>query len=119
MPADEDLPCPISILPRELLEGVISHLDVGSVESFGSTCWYARYITAHSETWRVRAERIYGRPALNPEERSMKDLGQKYGGEWRTVLVEEERVRMDGCYIAVCHYMWVVQCRLESKVALS
>lgn len=35
----------------------------------------------------------------------MADLGRKYGAEWRTVLVEEERVRMDGCYIAVCHYM--------------
>lgn len=42
---------------------------------------------------------------LPPGGLTAKDLVQKHAGEWRTTLIEEERVRMDGCYIAVCHYM--------------
>ncbi|WRT66627.1 uncharacterized protein IL334_003586 [Kwoniella shivajii] len=34
-----------------------------------------------------------------------KDLAKRHRNEWRTTFVEEERVRMDGCYIAVCHYI--------------
>lgn len=44
---------------------------------------------------------------LPPGGLTAKDLVQKHAGEWRTTLIEEERVRMDGCYIAVCHYMCV------------
>jgi len=106
-PANEDLPVPIDSLPGEVFEHVLHHLDVAGIESFGSTCWRARWLTAHSEEWKRRAEKIYSRPAVNPDEVAFADTGRRYGGEWRTVLVERERVRMDGCYIAVCHYMCV------------
>lgn len=106
-PADEALPVPIDSLPSEVFEHVLHHLDVAGIESFGSTCWRARWLTAQSEQWKRRAERIYSRPAVNPDEVALAEMGRRYGGEWRTVLVEKERVRMDGCYIAVCHYMCV------------
>ena len=109
-PANEDLPVPIDSLPSEVFEHVLHHLDLAGIESFGSTCWRARWLTAHSEEWKRRAEKIYSRPALNPEEVVFADMGRRHGGEWRTVLVERERVRMDGCYIAVCHYMCVAGC---------
>ncbi|WVQ67343.1 uncharacterized protein L199_005539 [Kwoniella botswanensis] len=35
----------------------------------------------------------------------VKDLVKRHRDEWRTTVVEEERIRMDGCYIAVCHYI--------------
>jgi F-box protein 9 len=105
LPANEDLPVHLASLPGEILEHIMSHMDVAALENFGSTCWKARWATAHSEYWRVKAGKMYSREAVNPEGVSMADLGKKYGGEWRTCLIEQERVRMDGCYIAVCHYV--------------
>ncbi len=34
-------------------------------------------------------------------------LAHRHGLDWRTTLIEEPRVRYDGVYIAVCHYVWV------------
>ena len=55
---------------------------------------------------------IYRPPAILPpldsgegEKVKVMELVKRHDGEWRTVLVEEERIRMDGCYIAVSHYM--------------
>lgn len=39
------------------------------------------------------------------ELRRIRELVSRHKGEWRTTLIEEERVRMDGCYISVCHYV--------------
>ena len=103
LPLDETLPIPLANLPPELLDPVFIHLDVRSIERFGSTCWRARYLTAVSNVWRKVGETVFKVPAMGVE----KDAVRKYKGEWRTALVEEERIRMDGCYIAVCHYMWV------------
>ncbi|WVF71200.1 hypothetical protein IAT40_006000 [Kwoniella sp. CBS 6097] len=140
--ADEDLPTPISNLPPELIEPILFHLDVTSIERFGSTCWRARYLTHTSLVWRRIAEKIYRPPAMLPlgeqivgngngsstilqeqeeeeEEQHLKvhgerrrekkievrDLVKRHHGEWRTTFIEEERIRMDGCYIAVCHYI--------------
>ncbi|OCF30685.1 F-box protein 9 [Kwoniella heveanensis BCC8398] len=138
--ADEELPTPISKLPPELIEPILFHLDVTSIERFGSTCWRARYLTHISLVWRRILEKIYRPPAMLPtgeqivgngfsndvngaygsnereaveEDQSkrrekkieVKDLVKRHHGEWRTTFIEEERIRMDGCYIAVCHYI--------------
>ncbi|KIR98656.1 F-box protein 9 [Cryptococcus deuterogattii 2001/935-1] len=106
LPEDEDLPIPIANLPAELIDPILAHLDVIWVERFAATCWRARYLTQCSNVWRRLAHRIYREPAmLPPGGLTAKDLVQKHAGEWRTTLIEEERVRMDGCYIAVCHYI--------------
>ncbi|WVR06828.1 hypothetical protein IAU60_003864 [Kwoniella sp. DSM 27419] len=104
MPAEETLPTPIAKLPAELLDPILSHLDVTSIERFGSTCWRARYLTHVSLAWRRIAEKLYKPPAMLPSS-ELRDLARRHGGEWRTTVVEEERVRMDGCYIAICHYI--------------
>ena len=106
-PADEEKPCPISTLPGEVFEHVFARLDVSSIEAFGSVSWRARYLTAHSERWRILAERIYVPPAILSPGVVLKDAVRAYDGEWRTMIVQKERIRMDGCYIAVCHYVWV------------
>ncbi|WWD17034.1 hypothetical protein CI109_101471 [Kwoniella shandongensis] len=105
LPADEDLPIPISKLPAELLDPILAHLDVTSIERFASTCWRARYLTHVSNVWRRLVLGIYKPPAMIPEEVEVRDLVKRHRGEWRTTFLEEERVRMDGCYIAVCHYI--------------
>jgi F-box protein 9 len=105
LPSDEALPTPIALLPPELLDPVLSHLDVASIERFALTCWRARYLTASATVWKRIAEGIYRGPAMVPDGWNARDLARRHAGEWRTTLVEEERIRMDGCYISVCHYM--------------
>lgn len=102
-PAEEKLPLPLARLPPELLEPIFAHLDVRSIERFALTCWRARYLTAHSSVWRRIVQFLYKPPIIDVEE--LGNLVQKHGKEWRTVLIEEERVRFDGCYISVCHYV--------------
>jgi F-box protein 9 len=105
LPSDESLPTPISILPPELIDPILAHLDVASIERFALTCWRARYLTACADVWKGIAEGIYKGPAMVPEGWMARELARRHKGEWRTTLVEEERLRMDGCYISVCHYM--------------
>lgn len=102
--ADPALPTPIATLPAELLDRILSFLDVIGVERFALTCWRARLLTAQCGLWRRLAERIYS-PPMVPEAGVGKVLARKHRDEWRTTLVEEERLRMDGCYISVCHYI--------------
>ena len=33
------------------------------------------------------------------------ELARRHDMEWRTTFLEEQRLRMDGCYISVCHYL--------------
>ncbi|ORY26145.1 hypothetical protein BCR39DRAFT_541958 [Naematelia encephala] len=105
LPADENLPLPLARLPAELLTRVFDHLDVTSLERFARTCWRARYLTATSDVWRRVAQSIYRPPAMVPPSWRARDVVQRHRGEWRTMLLEEDRVRLDGCYIAVCHYV--------------
>jgi F-box protein 9 len=107
LPADENLPLPLAGLPLELLDPILSYLDVASIERFALTCWRARYVTSRTPKWKRVVEGLYKPPGVLPPGMSVKDLDvmRRYTGEWRTALMEEERVRMDGCYISVCHYM--------------
>lgn len=103
-PSDPALPLPLSLLPAELLDRILSYLDVIGIERFASTCWRARLLTAQCGLWKRLAEKIYA-PPMVPEASMAKVLARKHRDEWRTTLVEEERLRMDGAYIAVCHYV--------------
>jgi F-box protein 9 len=96
----EDRPIPIASLPLELLEPILYRLDVRSIERFAQTCWQARALTAKSLVWRRIVQRIYS--AFMP---GWGQLADRHAGEWRTALIEEPRLRFDGCYISVCHYI--------------
>lgn len=55
---------------------------------------------------RERVEEIYKPPQIADDE----DLGSllsQYTQDYRRMFVEHPRVRLDGVYIAVCHYMYV------------
>jgi F-box protein 9 len=105
LPAEENLPMPISAIPSELFDQILLHLDVLSLERLALTCWKARYLTSRSAKWKRLAESLYIPPAILPQMRTQGELAQRHAGEWRTVMIEEERVRFDGCYISVCHYV--------------
>ena len=50
---------------------------------------------------------IYQPPQIADEE-EVDDLVTKYMMDYRRVYIEHPRVRFDGVYIAVCHYMYVL-----------
>ena len=49
---------------------------------------------------------IYQPPQIGETE-DITELVEKYQGDFRRVYIEHPRVRLDGVYIAVCHYMYV------------
>ena len=50
-------------------------------------------------------EMIYKPPQISQDE-MLDDILDKYSSNYRRVYVEQPRVRLDGVYIAVCHYMY-------------
>jgi F-box protein 9 len=105
LPADENLPFPISALPAELMEPIFSHLDVASMERFATTCWRARYLTAHAELWSRLVRRIYLPPYMVAPTFSLPKTLSTYNNEQRSLLITEPRLRLDGVYISLCHYI--------------
>ncbi|BEI86619.1 hypothetical protein CcaverHIS002_0609060 [Cutaneotrichosporon cavernicola] len=102
--ADNALPLPIATLPSEILNRILLLLDVAALERFGASCWRARLLTAYSAAWKRFAGEIYNPPMVESVALG-RGLARRHRDEWRTTLVEEERLRMDGVYISVCHYI--------------
>lgn len=63
---------------------------------------YINYYICH----RQFVTTIYKPPQISEDE-EVGDLLQEYMGDFRRVYIEHPRVRYDGVYIAVCHYMYV------------
>ena len=49
-------------------------------------------------------QQLYQPPILPPEI-PVQSLVKRHGMDYRTTFLEERRVRYDGVYISVCHYM--------------
>jgi F-box protein 9 len=105
LPSIEDLPIPLASLPPELLDPIFLHMDVRSIETFAQTCWRARYLTSHSALWKRLTHYIYKPPFITPPTFSIPNTLKRYNNEYRTFLIEEPRIRFDGCYISLCHYI--------------
>ncbi|KAJ9100978.1 hypothetical protein QFC19_005374 [Naganishia cerealis] len=125
IPEEEKWPVLLARLPDEVVENIVFFLDVQSLERFALTCKKARLVTRAAPVWRcvpvllgdtiagnsyivvkIRylCERIY-RPPLLPLETKPVDLAIRHGFDWRSTFLEERRLRYDGLYISVCHYM--------------
>ena len=48
------------------------------------------------------------RPPQIPDGETVVSLVKKHMGDPRRTYIEQPRVRLDGVYIAVCHYMYVL-----------
>ena len=48
------------------------------------------------------------RPPQIPDDEELDAIVTKYMTDYRRVYIEHPRVRFDGVYIAVCHYMYVL-----------
>ena len=62
--------------------------------------------TRLTEKNRERVEQIYIPPQISEEE-DIPTLLSQHMSDYRRFYIEHPRIRLDGVYIAVCHYMYV------------
>ena len=122
-PENEKEPIFLNTLPEELLVLVISKLDPTSIERFASVSRRARVLSLDPGIWRyifscplsaiadffcrrdlVRA--TYKPPQI-PDLELLTPVVERVLFDYRRVYVEQPRVRLDGVYIAICHYVSV------------
>ncbi|EKM50500.1 uncharacterized protein PHACADRAFT_104974 [Phanerochaete carnosa HHB-10118-sp] len=103
-PEDEKEPVYLQTLPDELLVHILEFLNTTSLERFALVNRKARVLTLDSSLWRRFVLSIYQSPQIGEKE-DITELVEKYMGDFRRVYIEHPRVRLDGVYIAVCHYI--------------
>ncbi|KAI9451680.1 hypothetical protein BJY52DRAFT_91289 [Lactarius psammicola] len=101
---DEKAPLFLQRLPDELLVHILRHLGTTTIERFACVSRKARVITLDAAIWRTFVETIYKPPQISPNE-ILDDIVDNYSSDYRRVYIERPRVRLDGVYIAVCHYI--------------
>ncbi|KAI0675714.1 hypothetical protein C8Q78DRAFT_964066 [Trametes maxima] len=101
---DEQEGAPIEHLPDELLVMVLRLLDHTALERFGRVNRKARVVSLDASIWRPKVQRLLKPPQISDEE-VFEALVLRYMTDYRRVYIEHPRVRYDGVYIAVCHYI--------------
>ncbi|KAF7309851.1 hypothetical protein MIND_00357200 [Mycena indigotica] len=104
LPEDEKLPVHLNVLPEELLVAIIRRLDHTTIERFGAVSRRARVLTLDSSVWRELVVLVYKHPQI-PHFESIVPVIARYQSDFRRLFVEHPRLRLDGAYIAVCHYV--------------
>ncbi|KAJ1025945.1 hypothetical protein NDA16_002571 [Ustilago loliicola] len=82
---------------------VLGGADWRSLEILGRTCWKFRLLTKSPSLWREIVRETYYPPILDPS-LTLNSLYERHHSDWRTVFVNQPRLRLNGCYIAACHY---------------
>lgn len=103
-PEDERAPSCLQRLPDELLVHILRCLGTTTIERFARVNRKARVITLDPAIWRSFVERIYKPPQISSNE-ILGDIVDSHSSDYRRVYIERPRVRLDGVYIAVCHYI--------------
>ncbi|OCH87518.1 hypothetical protein OBBRIDRAFT_837296 [Obba rivulosa] len=103
-PEDERQPVPLRLLPEELLVHILRNLDTSNIERFAMVNRKARVVSLDTSIWKDFVSAIYKSPQI-PVNESIDSLAQKYMADYRRLYIEHPRVRLDGVYIAVCHYI--------------
>ncbi|TFY78041.1 hypothetical protein EWM64_g5970, partial [Hericium alpestre] len=104
-PEDERVPCCINALPDELLIHILDYLDYCAIERFATVNRKARVVTLDPKAWRTFCTAIYKPPQIPDEETCGQIVEDVYSFDYRRMWIEQPRVRLDGVYIAVCHYI--------------
>ncbi len=82
---------------------VLGGTDWQSLETLGRSCWKFRLLTKSPSLWREIVRETYYPPILDPT-LSLATLYERHHSDWRTAFINQPRVRLNGCYIAACHY---------------
>ncbi|KAJ7890450.1 hypothetical protein B0H14DRAFT_3703247 [Mycena olivaceomarginata] len=107
-PEDEEQPFYINVLPEELLINILRKLDHNL---YRALCWRSaeRHGWFELGSWYMEGTRCTVLQAA-----SSRQLGEQvpvvaqFQSDFRRVYMEHPRVRLDGVYIAVCHYVYAV-----------
>lgn len=83
---------------------VLGGCDWQTLEIAGRTCWKLRLLTRSPALWKLIVKETYFPPILDTTVQPLEPLYQRHDLDWRTVFVNQPRVRLNGCYIAACHY---------------
>ncbi|KAJ2956488.1 hypothetical protein NQZ79_g7679 [Umbelopsis isabellina] len=111
IPADEEKPVLISILPNEVIVHMLQHVileSVTSVHSFALVCKKFLLLTRSQSIWRSLCEYTYHTHDISKETSDMIQLdfvNRLYDGDWMKMFIERPRIRFDGIYISTCHYI--------------
>lgn len=126
-PENEGEPVLLDILPEEILVLIISNLDPTSVERFVTVSRKARLVCLDVGIWRwvsfsnpprtlfmtilcrVLVLSTYRPPQIPDHEKLLTTL-ESYHFDYKRLFIEQPRVRLDGVYIVICHYVWVLYC---------
>ncbi|CCM01804.1 uncharacterized protein FIBRA_03871 [Fibroporia radiculosa] len=103
-PEDEKEGVLLQKLPDELLVHILRGLDTATLERFATVNRKARVVTLDTELWKNFVRAIYKPPQI-PDDEDMDALLHHYTADFRRLYIEQPRVRFDGVYIAVCHYI--------------
>lgn len=99
----EGLP-PMNLIPDELLLQILRILDYTTIERFAAVSRKARVLSLDSAIWRDFVQLAYKPPQIADDE-SIANVVELYSSDYRRAYIEHPRLRLDGVYIAVCHYM--------------
>ncbi|EKM81707.1 hypothetical protein AGABI1DRAFT_70096 [Agaricus bisporus var. burnettii JB137-S8] len=103
-PEDETQPVIFNDLPEEILVEIIHLLDPTSIERFAQVSKKARIVTLESSIWRSLVVSTYKEPQI-PDLDVLAEIVSRYMFDYRRIYIEQPRVRLDGVYIAICHYV--------------
>ncbi|KAF8906271.1 hypothetical protein CPB84DRAFT_1844520 [Gymnopilus junonius] len=103
-PEDENEPVLLNLLPEELLVVILGNLDPTSIERFAAVSKKARIVTLDPGIWRKLVRRTYQPPQI-PDYESIIPVTEGFLWNFRRFFIEHPRLRLDGVYIATCHYV--------------
>ncbi|KAL1740863.1 hypothetical protein HDZ31DRAFT_46621 [Schizophyllum fasciatum] len=103
-PEDETQPVPLNLLPDEIIVHILRMLDVTALERFASATRRTRLLSLDSGIWRDLVHATYKPPQI-PLEDALDTIVDTFLSDYRRLYIEHPRVRCDGVYIAVCHYV--------------
>ncbi|KAI9498101.1 hypothetical protein BDB00DRAFT_801142 [Zychaea mexicana] len=104
-------PVHVARIPSELLLHVLRHLilrSVSSVAQFALVCKNFFLLTRAPSLWRFASEHAFKSPYMTLETSRVfqADYVEKvYHGHWLRMFIERPRIRYDGVYISICHYV--------------
>ncbi|KAH9479358.1 F-box protein pof7 [Psilocybe cubensis] len=103
-PEKEGEPVLLNMLPEELLVVILGNLDPTSIERFAKVSKKARVVSLDPGIWRKLVQRTYLPPQI-PDYDVIVPVIEKFSWDFRRVYIEQPRLRLDGVYIATCHYV--------------
>ncbi|KAI6041304.1 hypothetical protein EDC04DRAFT_2867306 [Pisolithus marmoratus] len=103
-PEDKDEGVALNMIPDELLLHILRSLDITTIERFATICRKARVLSLDSAIWKDFVYSAYKPPQI-PDTDLVKMIVERFGADYRQAYIEQPRLRLDGVYIAVCHYV--------------